>query len=125
MATRERHLADLADELRLRLIERRRIAAAGGDSAAVDLADEVRALVDEAAALLDPATRAAVSTRIVRDTVGLGTFFKGAPRMMSRAGASHGAPPAASRPPRPVASVKPERAGRFLPPHSAGARPSS
>ena len=72
MATRERHLADLADELRLRLIERRRIAAAGGDSAAVDLADEVRALVDEAAALLDPATRAAVSTRIVRDTVGLG-----------------------------------------------------
>ena len=72
MTTRERHLADLADELRLRLIERRRVAAAGGGSAAVDLPDEVRALVDEEAALLDPVTRAAVSTRIVRDTVGLG-----------------------------------------------------
>ncbi|HEX4464716.1 MAG TPA: CpaF family protein [Solirubrobacterales bacterium] len=72
MATRERHLADLADELRLRLIERRRVAAASGGSTAVELPDEVRALVDEEAALLDPATRAAVSTRIVRDTVGLG-----------------------------------------------------
>jgi pilus assembly protein CpaF len=72
MATRERHLASLADELRFRLIERRRVAAAGGDSLAVDLADEVRALVDEEAALLDPATRAAIGTRIVRDTVGLG-----------------------------------------------------
>jgi pilus assembly protein CpaF len=72
MATREHHLASLADELRFRLIERRRVAAAGGGSAAGDLSDEVRALVDEEAALLDPATRAAVSTRIVRDTVGLG-----------------------------------------------------
>jgi pilus assembly protein CpaF len=70
--TRERHLAGLADELRFRLIERRRGAAAGGDSVAVDLATEVRALVDEEAALLDPVTRAAISTRIVRDTVGLG-----------------------------------------------------
>ena len=72
MATRDHHLAGLADELRFRLIERRRVAAAGGDSVAVDLADEVRALVDEDAALLDPATRAAISARIVRDTVGLG-----------------------------------------------------
>lgn len=72
MATRGRHLADLADELRHRLIERRRLAAASGGSANVDLAAEVRALVDEQAALLDPATRAAVSTRIVRDTIGLG-----------------------------------------------------
>jgi len=72
VATRDHHLAGLADELRFRLIERRRVAAAGGDSVAVDLADEVRALVDEDAALLDPATRAAISARIVRDTVGLG-----------------------------------------------------
>jgi pilus assembly protein CpaF len=72
MATRERHLADLADELRHRLIEQRRLAAVSGSSARVDLADEVRALVDEQAALLDPATRAAVSARIVRDTIGLG-----------------------------------------------------
>jgi pilus assembly protein CpaF len=72
MATREHHLASLADELRFRLIERRRVAAAGGDSIAVDLPDEVRALVDEEAALLDPVTRAAISTRIVRDTIGLG-----------------------------------------------------
>jgi pilus assembly protein CpaF len=72
MATRERHLAGLADELRFRLIERRRVAAAGGDAPVVDLADEVRALVDEDAALLDPVTRAAISTRVVRDTVGLG-----------------------------------------------------
>jgi pilus assembly protein CpaF len=72
VATREHHLAGLADELRFRLIERRRVAAAGGDSVAVDLPDEVGALVDEEAALLDPVTRAAISTRIVRDTVGLG-----------------------------------------------------
>jgi pilus assembly protein CpaF len=72
MATREHHLASLAGELRFRLIERRRVAAAGGDSVAADLPDEVRCLVDEEAALLDPLTRAAISTRIVRDTVGLG-----------------------------------------------------
>jgi len=72
MATRERHLASLAEELRFRLIEQRRVAAAAGSSAAVDLAGEVRALVDGEAALLDPTTRAAVSARIVRDTVGLG-----------------------------------------------------
>lgn len=72
MATREHHLASLADELRARLIERRRVAASGGDSVVVDLPDEVRALVDEEAALLTSVTRAAISTRIVRDTVGLG-----------------------------------------------------
>jgi pilus assembly protein CpaF len=72
MATREHHLASLADELRVRLIERRRVAASGGDSVAVELSDEVRALVDEEAVLLDPVTRAAISTRIVRDTIGLG-----------------------------------------------------
>ncbi len=72
MATREHHLAGLADELRFRLIERRRVAAAGGDTTAIDLSDEVRALVEEEAALLGQATREELATRIVRDTVGLG-----------------------------------------------------
>ncbi len=72
MSARERHLADLADELRFRLIERRRIEAASGGSAVVDLPEEVRALVDEEAALLRPAVRDEVATRIIRDTVGLG-----------------------------------------------------
>jgi pilus assembly protein CpaF len=69
---RERHLAALADELRLGLIERRRAEAAAGHSATVELAEEVRALVDEEAALLGPADRAELTARIVRDTVGLG-----------------------------------------------------
>jgi pilus assembly protein CpaF len=72
MATREHHLAGLADELRFRLIERRRVAAAGGGLAAVDLADEVHALVEEEAVLLGQATREELATRIVRDTIGLG-----------------------------------------------------
>jgi pilus assembly protein CpaF len=72
MATREHHLAGLADELRFRLIERRRVAAAAGDSAGADLSDEVRALVDEEAVLLRQATREELATRIVRDTIGLG-----------------------------------------------------
>lgn len=72
MAARERHLAQLADELRFRLIERRRVAAAGGGSATLNLPDEVRALVDKEAALLGLGTREEVAKRIVRDTVGLG-----------------------------------------------------
>jgi pilus assembly protein CpaF len=72
VATREHHLAGLADELRFRLIERRRVAAAGGDTTLVDLSDEVRTLVDEEAALLGQATREELATRIVRDTIGLG-----------------------------------------------------
>jgi pilus assembly protein CpaF len=69
---REHHLAALAEELRLDLIERRRAEAAAGRSPAVELADEVGALVDEEAALLGPADRAELAARIVRDTVGLG-----------------------------------------------------
>jgi pilus assembly protein CpaF len=72
MGARERHLTDLADELRFRLIERRRVEAAAGAPAAVDLPEEVRALVGEEAALLRPAVRDEVANRIVRDTVGLG-----------------------------------------------------
>jgi pilus assembly protein CpaF len=72
VAARQHHLAGLADELRFRLIERRRVEAASGGAATVDLAEEVCALVEEEAVLLGPATRAAISQRIVRDTVGLG-----------------------------------------------------
>jgi pilus assembly protein CpaF len=72
VAAREHHLAGLADELRFRLIERRRVAAAGGSSATVDLADEVHALVEVEAALLGQVTREELARRIVRDTVGLG-----------------------------------------------------
>jgi len=72
VAARERHVADLADALRGRLIERRRAEAAAGRSPGAELADEVRDLVDVEAALLSAADRAAVAGRIVRDTVGLG-----------------------------------------------------
>jgi len=68
----EHHLAELADGLRLRLIERRRGEAAAGRAPGMDLADEVGALVDEEAVLLGAATRAELAARIVRDTVGLG-----------------------------------------------------
>ena len=71
MDARQRHLEELSASLRERLIERRRAAAAGG-SATGDLAEEVRGLVAEEAALLGGEDRAAVAARIVRDTVGLG-----------------------------------------------------
>jgi pilus assembly protein CpaF len=69
---RERHLSALAEQLRLGLIEQRRAEAAAGRPPTTDLADEVRLLVDERAALLSQADRAELATRIVRDTVGLG-----------------------------------------------------
>ncbi len=68
----ERHVAELADGLRLRLIERRRAEAAAGRTPRVELAEEVSDLVDDEAALLGPAARAELTARIVRDTVGLG-----------------------------------------------------
>ncbi len=72
MAAREHHLAVLADQLRVGLIERRRSEAAAGRSPVIGLEDEVRALVDEEAALLGAEDRAELAMRIVRDTVGLG-----------------------------------------------------
>jgi pilus assembly protein CpaF len=69
---RQRQREQLASALRQRLIERRRAAAAAGADPSADLADEVRALVDEEAALLGSADREAVCTGILRDTVGLG-----------------------------------------------------
>lgn len=72
MAAREQQIEDLAGSLRARLIERRRAEAAAGRSPVTELADEVRDLVAEEAAILSEGDRAAVEARIVRDTVGLG-----------------------------------------------------
>jgi len=72
VGARERHIEDLAGSLRARLIERRRTEAAAGRSPVAELSEEVRDLVAEEAALLGGEDRAAVETRIVRDTVGLG-----------------------------------------------------
>jgi pilus assembly protein CpaF len=69
---RERHLEEVAAGLREGLIERRRAAAAAGETPEAPLAVEVRALVDEEAALLGAADREALTARILRDTVGLG-----------------------------------------------------
>ena len=71
MATADDHARALAGELRLRLVERRRAEASAG-GAEVELADSVRALVDEAASILSPSRRAQISDLILRDTVGLG-----------------------------------------------------
>jgi pilus assembly protein CpaF len=72
MGARERHIEDLAGSLRMRMIERRRVAAAAGHAAVAGLPEEVRDLVAEEAVLLSSGDRAAVAARIVRDTVGLG-----------------------------------------------------
>jgi len=72
VAARQRHVEELAGSLRARLIERRRLQAAGGDAPALGLPEEVRELVEEEAALLGAGDRAAIEARIVRDTVGLG-----------------------------------------------------
>jgi pilus assembly protein CpaF len=69
---RQRHLEELAGRLRETLVDRRRAAAAAGAAPRGELALEVRALVDEEAALLGAADREALTARILRDTVGLG-----------------------------------------------------
>jgi pilus assembly protein CpaF len=68
---RRRHLDQLAAELRRRLIERRRTEAAAGRSSP-NLPDAVRHLVDEDAAVLEPATRARLCELILREAIGLG-----------------------------------------------------
>jgi pilus assembly protein CpaF len=68
---RRRHLDDLAAELRRRLVERRRAQAASG-GALGPLPDAVSELVDEDAAILEPATRARLCELILREAVGLG-----------------------------------------------------
>jgi pilus assembly protein CpaF len=72
MDPRERDIAELASQLRARLVERRRTDAAAGRRAAEDFGESVRALVSEQAAILPPAEREQVAERIVRDSVGLG-----------------------------------------------------
>jgi pilus assembly protein CpaF len=72
MGARERDVAELAASLRARLIERRRAAAAGGGRDGGELAEAVRALVEEETAVLAPGEREEIAARIVRDSVGLG-----------------------------------------------------
>jgi pilus assembly protein CpaF len=73
VSARERNVAELAASLRARLVERRRAAAAGGEGeGGGELAEAVRALVDEEAAVLGPLDREEIAARIVRDSVGLG-----------------------------------------------------
>jgi pilus assembly protein CpaF len=68
---RRRHLDELASELRGRLVERRRAEAASG-GALGPLPEAVRELVEEDAAILEPATRARLCELILREAVGLG-----------------------------------------------------
>ena len=68
---RGRHLELLADELRRRLVERRRADAAGGNELP-PLPDAVAELVDGDAAVLEPASRARIVELILREAVGLG-----------------------------------------------------
>jgi pilus assembly protein CpaF len=69
---RRRHLDDLAAELRRRLVERRRAQAASGGAALGPLPEAVGELVDEDAAILEPATRARLRELILREATGLG-----------------------------------------------------
>jgi pilus assembly protein CpaF len=72
MEAKKRHLEQLARALRERLIECRRAGAAAGTAPAGELAEEVRELVEVEAALLGEADREALTSLILRDTVGLG-----------------------------------------------------
>jgi pilus assembly protein CpaF len=71
MERRERHVRELAAELRGELVRRRRAEAAAG-GAEGDLEAAVAGLVAERAALLSPADRELVVARVLRDSVGLG-----------------------------------------------------
>ena len=72
MDVRERNVADLAQRLRGRLVERRRAEAAAGRRSDEPIEAAVDALVAEHAAVLPLAGREEVAARIVRDSVGLG-----------------------------------------------------
>jgi pilus assembly protein CpaF len=72
MSLRERHIAEVSDRLRQRLIERRREEAATGARSEPGIEQTVRRLVDEQAAVLPLAVREELAARIVRDSVGLG-----------------------------------------------------
>jgi pilus assembly protein CpaF len=72
MDLRERHIAEVSERLRERLIERQRAQAAAGGGAEESLERSVRHLVDEQAAVLSLDVREQLASRIVRDSVGLG-----------------------------------------------------
>jgi pilus assembly protein CpaF len=72
VATRQRHLDELARGLRAQLVEQHRAAAAAGRRSGDDLGDEVRALVAAEAALLGMEDRETLAAMVLRDTVGLG-----------------------------------------------------
>ncbi|MGB7587521.1 MAG: CpaF family protein [Solirubrobacterales bacterium] len=72
MAARQRHVEELAEALRARLVDRHRARAAAGRQPSGDLSGEVRDLIAEEAGLLVEDDRDAVALRILRDTVGLG-----------------------------------------------------
>jgi pilus assembly protein CpaF len=68
----DRHAESLAADLRRRLLERRRAAAAAGHASGESLDAAVAELVDEVAAPLSDERRDQVRELILRDTVGLG-----------------------------------------------------
>jgi pilus assembly protein CpaF len=72
MATADDHARALAAELRGRLVEQRRAAAAAGKASRLDLPTSVRDLVDAEAAVLSEPRRDRITDLILRDTVGLG-----------------------------------------------------
>jgi len=72
MEVRERHIAEVSERLRERLVERRRAAAAAGDRSEESLEQSVRRLVADQAAVLPTPLREELARRIVRDSVGLG-----------------------------------------------------
>jgi len=68
----DRHMRELAGELRTRLVERRRAQAAAGEESAGGLATAIGELVEEEAAVLSASRRSELAELILRDTVGLG-----------------------------------------------------
>jgi len=72
IAARERDIAELAARLRTLIVERRRAAAAAGETLGDALAETAREVVEEHAAVLPREQREEVIERILRDSVGLG-----------------------------------------------------
>ena len=72
MPASDRHMRELAGELRARLVERRRAQAAAGEEDAGGLAVAIGELVEAEAAVLSAPRRGELAELILRDTVGLG-----------------------------------------------------
>lgn len=72
VGARQRYLEELAESLRVRLIEARREAAASGVRADQALDGQVRSLVEREAGLLGAGDREILMARVIRDTIGLG-----------------------------------------------------